>query len=192
MRSQLTVLFVLGIILAMLGGGVLTAAAPDSAGSAPDQDSWQVKLAEELPELGHRNWIIVADSAYPASSSESIEITYIGGDLTKAVQTVLDLVDQAKHVRPVVYIDAELRHLSEKDCPGITAHRRQVEGQLKGRPVHELLHEDLLVKVDKAAEMYRVLVLKTDMILPYTTVHVELDCGYWSAAAEQRLRDAMK
>jgi hypothetical protein len=27
--------------------------------------------------------------------------------------------------------------------------------------------------------------------MPYTSVFVELDCGYWSDAAEQRLRKAM-
>jgi hypothetical protein len=29
------------------------------------------------------------------------------------------------------------------------------------------------------------------MTIPYTSVFFELDCGYWSAAAEQRLRKAM-
>jgi hypothetical protein len=30
------------------------------------------------------------------------------------------------------------------------------------------------------------------MTIPYTTVFFELDCGYWNAAAEDRLRQAMK
>jgi hypothetical protein len=27
-------------------------------------------------------------------------------------------------------------------------------------------------------------------VLPYTSVFIQLDCGYWSAEAEQRLRAA--
>jgi hypothetical protein len=46
--------------------------------------------------------------------------------------------------------------------------------------------------LDKAAETFRVLVLKTDLALPYTSVFLELDCGYWSPGAERRLREAMK
>ena len=29
------------------------------------QEPWQTKLKKELPLLGHRNWIVIADSAYP-------------------------------------------------------------------------------------------------------------------------------
>jgi hypothetical protein len=29
------------------------------------------------------------------------------------------------------------------------------------------------------------------MTLPYTSVFLQLDCGYWSADAERRLREAM-
>lgn len=27
--------------------------------------SWQSRLTEELPLMGHRNWILIVDSAYP-------------------------------------------------------------------------------------------------------------------------------
>ena len=29
------------------------------------------------------------------------------------------------------------------------------------------------------------------MTIPYTSIFFELDCGYWSAEAEQRLREAI-
>jgi hypothetical protein len=32
---------------------------------------------------------------------------------------------------------------------------------------------------------------KTNLTLPYTSVFLQIDCGYWSADAERRLRDAM-
>ena len=50
-------------------------------------------------------------------------------------------------------------------------------------------HEELIAKLDGAAKMFRILILKTDMTLPYTSVFVQLDCGYWISDAEKRLRD---
>src|ERR1035438_3903172 len=29
------------------------------------QEAWQQKVKEELPLMGHRNWIVIVDSAYP-------------------------------------------------------------------------------------------------------------------------------
>jgi hypothetical protein len=40
--------------------------------------------------------------------------------------------------------------------------------------------------------LFRVLVVKTNMRIPYTSVFFELDCGYWNAHAEKQLRAAMK
>jgi hypothetical protein len=55
----------------------------------------------------------------------------------------------------------------------------------------QLPHEDLIRKLDEAAEQFRIVVLKTRMTIPYTTVFVQLDCGYWSDDAEKRLREAI-
>lgn len=37
-----------------------------------------------------------------------------------------------------------------------------------------------------------ILVIKTDMTVPYTSVFVQLDCGYWSPEKEARLRRALE
>ena len=37
--------------------------------------------------------------------------------------------------------------------------------------------------------MFNVLLLKTDLVIPYTSVFLQLDCGYWNAEKEARLRD---
>ena len=36
-------------------------------------DDWQKVLADRLPAYGHRNWIVVADAAYPAQAKDGIE-----------------------------------------------------------------------------------------------------------------------
>jgi hypothetical protein len=152
---------------------------------------WQLELAEQLPLLGHRNWIVIADSAYPAQASEGIKTRYIGGDQLTAVRQVLQSVDAARHVRGNIYVDQELAHLSDKDAAGIDQYREQLDKLLKQRPVARLPHEEIIEKLDKAAETFRIIVYKTDLIIPYTTVFIELDCGYWSTDAEQRLRQRM-
>ena len=150
------------------------------------------KLARELPVLGHRNWIVVADWAYPAQSRPGIETVYVGGDQAKTVQAVLQAVDAAKHVRPVVYVDAESKFVSEKDAPGIGAYRKKLAGLLKKRPVKTMPHAEVIANLDEAAKTFRILILKTEMVLPYSTVFIQLECGYWSTEKEKRLREAME
>jgi hypothetical protein len=53
------------------------------------------------------------------------------------------------------------------------------------------LHEQIIAKVDQSGEVFRIFVIKTKMTIPYTSVFFELDCGYWNAEAEVRLRQAM-
>lgn len=182
--------------------GALVVAVSLVAGRATAQDvlatqseavpAWQLHLREVIPLYGHRNWICVVDSAYPAQSREAIETIYVGGDQLDVVRLVLDELAKAKHVRPVVYCDKELRFVPERDAPGIEAYRRELARLLGRREVREMPHEEIIKLLDTAAQTFRVLILKTDLTLPYTSVFINLDCGYWSPEAEKRLREAMK
>ena len=57
--------------------------------------------------------------------------------------------------------------------------------------MQRLPHGDIINKLDAAGAKFRVLVIKTNLALPYTSVFIEFDCAYWSGEAEQRLRAAM-
>ena len=140
--------------------------------------------------MGHRNWIVVADSAYPAQSRPGITTIYTAQKQLDTVQVVLDAIGQSAHVRPVVYRDAELDRVSEKDAPGVESYRRELE-KLVGSSAQSLPHMDIIRKLDESATMFNVLILKTDMTIPYTSVFIQLDCGYWDADREQRLRNTM-
>jgi len=152
---------------------------------------WRQKLAKELPVMGHRNWIIVADSAYPSQSGKGIETVYTGAGQLEAVEAVLKAIDATGHIRAKIYVDGEMKYISEKDAPGIEAYRKELFKLLGDRPVNVVMHEEVFPKLEEAAKLFNVLILKTDMTLPYTSVFVELDCGYWSSDAEKRLRDAI-
>ena len=52
--------------------------------------------------------------------------------------------------------------------------------RLKGQKVTSLPHEKTIEQLDEAGQTFHVLLLKTDLTLPYTSVFIRLDCGYWS------------
>jgi hypothetical protein len=105
---------------------------------------------------------------------------------------VLDELSKSKHVRPIIYTDAELKHVPEKRAPGITAYRDALRKLLAKKPSQVLPHEQIIAKLDEAGKTFKVLLIKTPLTLPYTSVFLQLDCGYWNAESETELRSAIK
>ena len=152
---------------------------------------WKARLRAVLPLFGHRNWIVVADSAYPAQSNGGIETIVSGEDQLHAVRHVLDAICSASHIRANVYADQELAFVPDIDAPGVEEYRRQLETALDGARVEYIPHEQIIARLDESAQVFRILIIKTDMTIPYTSVFFELDCEYWNAEAEHHLREAM-
>ena len=94
---------------------------------------WELRLEALLPLYGHRNWIVVADSAYPAQSRPGIETIVSGAGQLEVTLKVLDAINASRHVRATVYLDRELEFVDEKDAPGVTEYRNQLDGLLKNR-----------------------------------------------------------
>ncbi len=155
------------------------------------QSNWREILIDRLPLYGHRNWIVIADAAYPAQSSPGIETIATGAAQLEVVEAVLAAVAASPHVRPIIYADTELQFLAESDAPGAAAYRARLAELASQFDFRTLPHEEIIATLDRAGATFRALILKTTLALPYTSVFVNLDCGYWSAAAEQRLRAAM-
>ena len=78
---------------------------------------WQTKVQQELPLLGHRNWIVIVDSAYPLQTSPGIETVETGTDQLTVLRDVLQSVAHSRHVRPVVFMDVELPVITEQEAP---------------------------------------------------------------------------
>jgi len=158
------------------------------ATAAPD---WKSQLSALLPLYGHRNWIVVADSAYPAQSKPGIETVASGAEQLAVVRHVLEGITSSAHIRTNIYVDKELEFVPEIDAPGIDDYRRKLAAALSGAQVNSIPHEQIIAKLDKSAEVFSILIIKSEMTIPYTSVFFELDCGYWNAGAEQRLREAI-
>ena len=103
---------------------------------------------------------------------------------------MFDAVNASRHVRANIYLDKELAFVPEKDSPGVTAYRKQLE-QIFGSSAMELLHEEIIAKLDQVSQVFRVLIIKTELTIPYTTVFFELGCAYWPSDSEERMRKAM-
>lgn len=154
--------------------------------------AWMDTLAGYLPALGHRNWIVVADSAFPLQISPGIETIVTGEDHIAVLEKVLKAVDGAKHVRPKVWLDKELDFVPEELAPGADEARRRLSEALQGRGAKPVLHEDLIARLDQAGKTFKIVMVKTTLAVPYTSVFLELDCGYWGPDAEAKMREKMK
>jgi hypothetical protein len=152
---------------------------------------WQTRLLQILPLLGHRNWIMIVDSAYPLQSSPGVETLETNSDQLEVLRTVLSAIDNSIHVRPIVYMDAELPFVPAKDAPGVTAYREGIRTALAGHNITALPHEQILAKVDEVGKTFHIVVLKTTMAVPYTSVFLELRAKYWNDDEEAQMRKAM-
>jgi hypothetical protein len=176
MRISLLAGILLSVVLAMpvVGG---------------DLSDWKKELAEKIPLYGHRNWIVVADSAYPAQARGGIETIVADADQIEVLKVVLQKLAASRHVRPIVHMDRELQYLRESDAPGVDAYRREVFTLLPKDKIATSLHENIISQLDEAGQTFRVLIIKTNMTVPYTSVFLQLDCAYWTPEEERKLRD---
>jgi hypothetical protein len=186
-KSVSAIRLVAGIVGLTLVHLMLTKQASGQTG-----DTWRDKVSHSLPLLGHRNWILIVDSAYPLQTSPGVETVETNASQIEVTREVLRMVDHSIHVRPVVFMDAELPFVPESDAPGITNYRTDIASVLGSRQVTTLQHEQIIKNIDDAGKTFHILVLKTNLTVPYTSVFLRLDCKYWTTDAETRLRDAMK
>jgi hypothetical protein len=154
-----------------------------------ESESWESRFKRLLPLYGHRNWIVVADAAYPAQSNPGIETMLTGCDHAHALGKVFTAIRASTHVRAHVLLDAELKLVPEEDAPGVNAFRKELYRLLAGKETREIAHKQIIARLDQAARLFRILILKSTLAIPYTSVFLELECGYWSGKAEKRLRD---
>jgi hypothetical protein len=172
--------------LVLLYAAAGTYAAPPNA-----QPGWKAKVAATMPLLGHRNWILIVDSAYPLQSSPGVETIETNASQVDVVQSVLETINKSIHVRPDIYMDAELPFVPDQDAPGASAYRTQINNVLRGYAVESVLHDKIIANIGETGSQFHVLVLKTNMTIPYSSVFIRLDCRYWSADAEKRMRTKM-
>ncbi|HKV40418.1 MAG TPA: hypothetical protein VJX67_14490 [Blastocatellia bacterium] len=156
------------------------------------KSNWEEVLKDRLQLYGHRNWLVIADSAYPAQSGQGIETIVAGEELTIVLGRAFAILRECQHITPTIHTDAEMELVPEEDAPGISSYREQLDDIFRDYEVRSLPHEEIISEMDRVGEKFRVLLIKTNTRIPYTSVFLELECGYWNRQAEKKLRAAMQ
>ena len=154
--------------------------------------NWEAQLDELLPSLGHRNWILVVDKAFPLQSAQGMTYINTGSEFLEVLAKVTEKIGSANHIVGTYYTDAELKYISDDLVQGIEDFKFELNKVLAGNNIQTLSHNDVFKRLNDSSELFNVVVLKTEHIMPYTSVFIELDCGYWSTEKEATLRILMQ
>ncbi len=171
---------VLGLAVSSLGCGLMHRG-----------NTWKVAVANQVDQLGYRNWIVIAEASLPAQNRPGIRQVTTHVESPEVLDYVLNTLEQTQRVRPQIFLTREQRALDNEYTPGIDEHRRHLTMALRSHETTELEQQSLLTLLEDASESFNVLVIRTPTALPYTSVFIELQPGYWDAESEARLRDRM-
>lgn len=165
-----------------------------TSGSLTDkkvENNWKDQFDQKLPLLGHRNWIIVVDKAFPQQNAAGIEYINTNENLLPVLKYALQQVNSSSNVKPIIYRDKELQFITKEESKGVIAFRNDQNKLIGSLPVQTILHDSVFKKLDEASKLFKIVVLKTNETIPYSSVFLQLDCGYWNAAKEAQLRKNM-
>jgi hypothetical protein len=158
------------------------------AGMPPD-NTWQAAVNRQAGQLGYRNWIVIAEASFPAYSRPGLRQVTAPVEVPEALDYVLGVLEQTENVRPHVYVTREVSSVENDFAPGVDEYRKRVESAFHGHERTVLDQQSLLTLMQDANRSFDVLVIRTNTALPYTSVFLELQPGYWDVDSETRLRD---
>lgn len=156
------------------------------------KDGWKAAVEVQTAQLGYRNWIVIAEASFPAHSRPGTRQINAYEPIPVVLDEVLRTLERTEHVRPRIYTPRELRAVENDFAPGVDEYRKVLDGALHGHEVTELDQDSLITLVQDAQKSFDVLVIRTTTALPYSSVFLELQPGYWDGESEQRLRTDMQ
>lgn len=149
---------------------------------------WKTELTEKLPLMGHRNWIVVTDMAYPLQTKPGIITLMAEETYAEVIGLVNTMIQDAPHVFAHIYQDQEQQSLSEALAPGWDDYKSSLSKVPGLENVTYVPHEELILRLDEVSQLYQVIIIKTRLTIPYTSTFFELDCNYWDAEREGAIR----
>ena len=156
------------------------------------KSDWQSAVDRQAGQLGYRNWIVIAEASFPAHNRPGIRQVSAPVDVPEALDYVLRALEQTENVRPQIYQTRELRSVENDFAPGIDDLRKRLESSLHGHETTEIDQQSLLTLLQDANRSFDVLVIRTPTALPYSSVFLELQPGYWDVDSETRLREKIE
>ena len=171
---------------------LIIAAASAGCGPMGGARDWKGSVDNHVNQLGYRNWIVVSEASFPAHSRVGVRQVNADAEVPEVVDYVLNALERTQKVRPNVYLTREMRAVENDFAPGIDQMRQRIADSLHGHEATELDQQSLITLLDAANQSYDVLVIRTPTALPYTSVFLELQPGYWDAESEDRLRERIR
>lgn len=159
---------------------------------APIATGWQQQVDHKLARIGYRNWVVVAEASFPAQSRPGVTQIAVPVDVPEAADYVLKSLERTENLRPKIYLARELRAVENDFAPGIDHLRQQIQGSLHGHDTTELDQQSLFALLNDATRSFEITVIRTTSALPYSSVFMELQPGYWDSDSEDRLRERMQ
>lgn len=171
---------------------LITAAVCAGCGPMDGSGDWKGSVNNQVNQLGHRNWIVISEASFPAHSRVGIRQVNADSEVPEVVDYVLNALERTQNVRPRIYLTREMRSVENDFAPGIDQMRERIAESLHGHEPTELDQQSLITLLESANQSYNVLVIRTPTALPYTSVFMELQPGYWDAESEDRLRQRIR
>lgn len=168
---------------------ILAAMACVGCGPLENSRDWKGSVDQQVSQLGYRNWIVVSEASFPAHSRPGMRQVISDTEVPEVVDYVLNALEKTQHVRPQIHLTREMRSVENDFAPGIDSMRERIRASLHGHEPTELDQQSLITLLEAANQSYDVLVIRTPTALPYTSVFLELQPGYWDAESEDRLRE---
>lgn len=150
------------------------------------------RIAENVTPLGARNWIVIAEASYPVYAGTGVQTIAVDAPSDAVFMEVLDVLEAEGKLIPRIWICKEMDAVTEDYAPGIRKYRQSIGKLIPGRFHYSLPNRIINSQVEDAIKQFRVLVIKTNTILPYSNICIELDSGYWSADSEAELRNRIE
>ena len=152
---------------------------------------WRDELAMRTSQLGYRNWIVIAEASFPAHSRPGVRQVTADQEIPAVVDEVLRTLERTEHVTPRIFVSREMRAVENDYAPGIDDFRKRLETAMHAHETTELEHQSLMTLMEDTTKSFEVLVIRTPTALPYTSVFMELQPGYWNADSESALREKL-
>lgn len=158
----------------------------------PTSEEWKFAVDRQTEQLGYRNWIVVAEASFPAHNRAGVTQVAAPVEVPEALDYVLRALERTENLSPRIYLTRELRSVENDFAPGIDETRQKIHAALHGHEATELDQQSLLTLLEDANRSFDVLVIRTRSALPYSSVFMELQPGYWDSNSESRLRERIQ
>ena len=153
---------------------------------------WRDAVDAHVGKLGYRNWIVIAESSFPAYNHPGTRQVNTHQPADVVLDQVLRSLESTEHLRPRIYLPREMNAVENDFAPGIDQYRSDLSHALHSYETLQLEQESIVTLMNHAQHNYDVLVLRTSTALPYTSVFLDLQPGYWDGESESRMRKKLR